>query len=305
MRKLTEKEIEDIIRLYTEEKMSINKLKPMFKLQHEDIKQVLIDNGIQPRSHRDSRKSYDYDETYFSNINTPDKAYWLGFIYADGFITKREQGSPVFGITLAEQEPLDKINKAMKSNKKIGVYKKTNSYSDKSIEYKLAFTSQQLVSDLEKWGCVENKTFKLKFPEFLSEDLVPHFVRGYFDGDGSIYLHTQKANNKEYTMLGAQFSGIHDFLNEMIKHFNFLNEDEKCLYQDTRKQTDCWRIQLNSNLRALKLYHYMYKDCPMDICLSRKRNKFEDFIKERGSTTTIVNPIYNNAEYKDLCYLED
>ena len=106
-------------------------------------------------------------------------------------------------------------------------------------------------------------------------------------------------------MLGAQFSGIHDFLNEMIKHFNFLNEDEKCLYQDTRKQTDCWKIQLNSNLRALKLYHYMYKDCPEDICLSRKRNKFEDFIKERGSTTTIVNPIYGDAEYKELCYLED
>lgn len=305
MRKLTEQEIKDIIRLYTEEKMSISKLRPLFKLQFEDIKQVLIDNGIQPRSHRDSRKIYDYDESYFSRINTPDKAYWLGFIYADGFITKRANGNPVFGITLAESEPLEKIKKAMKSNKPIGMYKKTNSYSNKSIEYKLAFCSKQLVEDLEKWGCVENKTFKLKFPDFLNENLIPHFIRGYFDGDGSVYLHTQKTNGKEYIMLGSQFTGIKSFLEEMIKHFNFLHDDEKCLYQDTRKETDCWKIQLNSNLRTLKLYHYMYKDCPENICLSRKRKKFEDFIKDRGSTTIITNPIYGNTEYKNLCYLED
>ena len=91
----------------------------------------------------------------------------------------------------------------------------------------------------------------------------------------------------------------------MVKHFDFLNKDEKCLYQDKRKETDCWRIQLNSNLRSLRLYHYMYKDCPDEIYLSRKREKFENFIKERGSETTIANPIYSDAEYKDLCYLED
>jgi hypothetical protein len=61
---------------------------------------------------------------------------------------------------------------------------------------------------------------------------------------------------------------------------------------------------LHSNIRCLKLYHYMYHNSG-DMYLSRKRRKFEDFIIDRGSTTTIVNPIYNNAEYKDLCYLED
>ena len=289
--------------MYTEEKMSITKIRPIFRLQYEDVKQVLLDNGIQPRSHRESKKIYDYDENYFSKINTPDKAYWLGFVYADGFISKREQGSPVFGIGLGEPEPLEKIKKAMKSNKKIEVYKKTNGYSDKSMTYRLAFCSKQLVEDLEKWGCVENKTFKLKFPDFLNEDLVHHFIRGYFDGDGSVFLHIQKTNNKEYVMLGSQFTGIKSFLEEMIKHFDFLNKDEKCLYQDKRKETDCWTIHLNSNIRALKLYHYMYKDCPEDICLSRKRKKFEDFIEDRGSTTTIANP--TNAEYKELCYLED
>jgi intein-encoded DNA endonuclease-like protein len=60
-----------------------------------------------------------------------------------------------------------------------------------------------MVADLEKWGCVENKTFKLNFPDFISEELIPHFIRGYFDGDGSVFLHKQKVNNLEYQSLGV------------------------------------------------------------------------------------------------------
>jgi hypothetical protein len=62
---------------------------------------------------------------------------------------------------LGEKEPLENLNKCLESNKPIGEYKKVNSYSDKSIEYKLAFNSSKMVEDLERWGVVENKTFKL------------------------------------------------------------------------------------------------------------------------------------------------
>lgn len=300
MRQLTEREITEIIHLYSEERHSINKLKQLYKLQFVDIKQILTDNGIYVRTHRESRLTYQYDETYFSEIDTPEKAYWLGFIYADGFITKKTNGNPVFGMTLGEIEPLEKLNRCLNSNKPIGMYKKTNSYSSESVEYKLAFNSPKMVADLEKWGCVENKTFKLKFPKFLAQELVPHFVRGYFDGDGSVFLHIQKANKKEYIMLGVQFSGTKSFLEELSKHI----DSESCVYQDRRKNTDCWRIQLQSNIKSLKFYHYIYHNAG-DMCLTRKREKFEDFIKDRGSTTTISNPIYGDAEYKNLCYLED
>lgn len=304
-KEFTQEQRKEICRLYIEERKGLQNIGNLFNSAQSTIKRILTEEGITLRSHRESKKKYEYDETYFSQINTPDKAYWLGFIYADGFICKAENGNPILGITLAEPEPIEKIKIALKSNLPIRSYKKVNGYSDKSIEYKIAFHSKQMVEDLEKWGCVERKTFKLKFPDFLSEELIPHFIRGYFDGDGSVYLHINKANNKEYVSLGAQFAGIHDFLFDMRQHFTFLNKEDKCLYQDTRKETDCWRIQLNSIIRALKLYHYMYKNCPQEICLSRKREKFENFIKDRGSETTITNPIYGDAEYKSLCYIED
>lgn len=300
MRNLKEEEIREIVHLYTCDRLSINKIKKMFKLQFEDIKNLLIQNNIAVRNHRESRLTYTYNEDYFSEIDTPEKAYWLGFIYADGFITKKTNGSPVFGITLGEREPLDKLNKCLNSNKPIGIYKKVNSYSEKSIEYKLAFASSKMVSDLEKWGCIENKTFKLKFPTFLENNLIPHFIRGYFDGDGSVFLHVQKANYKEYIMLGTQFCGIKSFLEDLAKYINA----ETCIYKDRRKSTDCYRIQLESNIKSLKLYHYMYKNSS-NLYLSRKKQKFDDFIKDRGSTTTISNPTYENVEYKKLCFIED
>lgn len=293
MRTLKEEEIKEIIKLYIDNKISINNLKRKFRLQHGDVRQLLIENGINPRTHRESRLTYLYNEDYFSEIDTEDKAYWLGFIFADGFITKRTNGNPVFGITLAEKEPLELLNKCMNSNKPIKQYKKVNSYSSKSIEYKLAFCSAKLVSDLEKQGCIERKTFKLKFPN-IKKELIPHFIRGYFDGDGSVFLHTQKVNNREYQYIGVTICGIYSFLDELTNYTGY----KSCIYKDKRKETDCWSLKLLSNIRALQFYHYIYNNA--HFFLNRKRKKFEDFIKDKGSTTIIGNPTY-----KELLYIED
>jgi mobile intron protein len=298
MRQLSLEEKLEIIKLY-QEGSAANVLRKKFKLQFQDIKTVLTEYNITPRTHRESRKSYKYNENYFENIDTSEKAYWLGFIYADGFITRKTNGSAVFGLTLAEEEPLIKLNQCLESNKPIGKYKKVNSYNLNSIEYKLAFCSNKMVSDLEKHGCIERKTFKLKFPK-LNENLIPHFIRGYFDGDGSVFLHIQKANNTEYIMLGVTICGIKSFLDDLSKYIGF----ENCVYKDKRKKTDCYSIKLASNIRCLKLYHYLYNNAG-NMYLSRKKDKFDNFIKDRGSTTTISNPIYNNSEYIKLCYIED
>ena len=205
-------------------------------------------------------------------------------------------------MTLAEIEPIDKFKKYIQTNKKVGYYKKTSSYSNKSYEYKLALNSDKLVSDIEKLGVIERKTLTLTFPN-IREDLIPHFIRGYFDGDGSVFLH--KDSRKEYSYneyLGINICGTKEFLVTLTKHLPFLEEGQ-CIYKEERKETNCWNLKMASNIRSLELYHYMYKDCN-DLYLSRKREKFENFIKDKGSTTIITNPT-NNKEYINLCYLED
>lgn len=77
------------------------------------------------------------------------------------------------------------------------------------------------------------------------------------------------------------------------------------VYKEKRRITNCWNIKLASNKICLQVYHYLYKDCN-DLYLTRKRAKFEDFIKERGSETIIANPTYSGyKEYLNYCYLED
>lgn len=224
---------------------------------------------------------YEFDEDYFETINTADKAYWLGFIAADGYITKRAKGKGqnVFGITLHEKEPLEKLNQCMNSNKRILEYdnsKYFNKHSDKK-EYKLLFVSNKLVSDLEKNGIVERKTFKLEFPfNIISEDLYSHYLRGYFDGDGSVFYSSAKGKKDE--ILCVNICGTKSFLTSVKDNLLFLNKEDKCLYKDERVTSDCWNLKLYNQHRALAFYQFIYKDYHKNIYLERKKQKFDDYI---------------------------
>lgn len=303
MKKFSEEIINEILQKY-DNGQSITSLNKEYHTTK--VRDLLIENNKQvPESRKGvggRKRQCTLNENYFQELDSKDKAYFLGFICADGFITKPSQGQNILGLTLAEIEPIDKFKKYIQTNKKVGYYKKTSSYSNKSYEYKLALNSDKLVSDIEKLGVIERKTLTLTFPN-IREDLIPHFIRGYFDGDGSVFLH--KDSRKEYSYneyLGINICGTKEFLVALTKHLPFLEEGQ-CIYKEKRRETNCWNLKMISNIRSLELYHYMYKDCD-DLYLSRKREKFENFIKDKGSTTIITSPT-NNKEYIDLCYLED
>lgn len=227
-----------------------------------------------------NKRKYKFNENYFEIIDTPDKAYWLGFIAADGYITKRTQGQHVFGISLHEKEPLEKLLICLESDKKILEYdhsKTCNKYSNK-IEYKLLFVSNKMVNDLEKNGIVERKTFKLEFPyNIISKELYSHFIRGYFDGDGSVFYSSARGVKNE--TLCVSICGTFNFLNSIKKELTFLKEDEKCLYKDERNETDTWNLKLYNQLRALNFYNFIYNNLENNIYLLRKKKKFDDYIE--------------------------
>lgn len=300
--KFTDEIVQEILQKY-DNGQSITSLNKEYHTTK--VRELLIQNDRKVPEPRKgcggAKRKYSLNENYFEELDSKDKAYFLGFIYADGFITKRSQGQDVLGLTLAETEPLDKFKKYIQTDKKYGVYKKKNSYHPGSIEYKLALISDKLVSDIEKLGVVEKKSLILKFPQ-IREDLIPHFIRGYFDGDGSVFLH--KDSRPKYTneYLGIDICGTNEFLNSITSHLDFIDTGS-CIYKEKRKETNCWNIKFSSNIRSLSLYHYLYRDCD-DLFLSRKRKIFEDFIKDKGSTTIITNPT-DNKDYLSLCYLED
>lgn len=152
-------------------------------------------------------KSHTLDVTYFDNINTANKAYVLGFIYADGCNTRK--GLQI-GIHEKDKEVLDFIKSELNISNELRYIKPFK--ENWSYKWELSTKSVELSQALTNVGCPPAKSLILKFPDFIADDLMPHFIRGYFDGDGSILI-----CNKGYFRLSF-VSGSKTFIDSLRKY---------------------------------------------------------------------------------------
>jgi hypothetical protein len=216
------------------------------------------------------KRQYTLNENFFETINTAEKAYWLGFIFADGYITKRKQGQDVLGIRLGELEPLELFSKSIGTNKPVRIYISHSGYNVDKAYYLQTIISTKLVADLERYGCIQRKSLVLQFPK-ISQRLEPHFIRGYFDGDGSVFIHKVK----DWQSLGVSICGTQEFLFSIKAHLPFLTDKDKCIYKDNRRATNTWQLKLLSQKRCKAFYEYLYSDAT--IYMDRKKQIFENF----------------------------
>lgn len=127
-----------------------------------------------------------FNHNYFKFINTEEKAYILGFLYADGYNSDKQ-----VIIEQLEQDVdiLEKINRALNADNQIirNVQKVNN-----KIKCRLCYSSVEMCTDLANLGCFRNKSLTCTFPTFLDKSLIRHFIRGYFDGDGCVWVGKRK-----------------------------------------------------------------------------------------------------------------
>ena len=210
-------------------------------------------------------KKYNVDENYFEVINTPNKAYWLGFLYADGCILIREKNnkkSYILEVSLNEDDTthLEKFKMCLKSNSPI----KHKTIKEKYKACRLTICNKKICEDLIKLGCTPRKSLTLTFPseEQVPKELIPHFIRGYLDGDGCIF------NNGKEKRIG--FVGTKNIL-ENIQNIMY---DEFGLTK-TKIQSKGQAFQCmwsgTGNLKTWFDYLYDYEDI---IFLQRKFEKF-------------------------------
>lgn len=260
----------------------------------EDENRILIDNyskysiedllhlfpnrnkkAIQQQAHKLGLKYLYYNENYFENIDNPDKAYWLGFIYADGYVSTNNR----FGIELSiiDINHLEKIKRSINSNIKIRTrIKNGNEYCS------ILFKNKKIYEDLNNKGVIPNKTYDLKFPnyEIVPKKYIKDFIRGYFDGDGcytfSIKERVRKdRNNKICKRLYKEINVVcycKEFLEELRK--TILNEIGCNFKLIKNRNTYVLRIFDKKNMISFINYIY-YKDC---LCLDRKKNKVYEIL---------------------------
>lgn len=162
-----------------------------------NMKKKLEKWGVKLRNSSECKQKYLFDFNFFKKIDTEEKAYWLGFIYADGNIYYNEKNyKSVFQIALAkvDKNHLLKLKKSMKIEHPL--------YKDKN-SYRLMVNNIELCRDLENLGVNPNKSLNCTFPtpEQVPEHLIRHFIRGYFDGDG--YISSGKNHRWKLSIIGT------------------------------------------------------------------------------------------------------
>lgn len=141
------------------------------------IRRVLRKHDIQVRPFRSYRTEVNDD--YFNKIDTEHKAYWFGFMCADGYV------NPIKNIVIlklveSDREIIDTFKKDIQYMGNLHIDSR-----HKNSQILISITSSKLSNDLSAKGCVQNKSLILNFPH-IDKNLVRHFIRGYFDGDGCI-----------------------------------------------------------------------------------------------------------------------
>lgn len=246
--------------LYTDK--SSEEIYKKYKIGEEKFYYILRVHNVS----RDREKSclYNVDETYFETIDTEEKAYWLGFLMADGYI-----GKDSIELTLKESD-YKHIEKFKKSIKSTSIIK----YREKQKAYRIIISSKKMINDLTNLGCMQNKSLILKYPKnIIPENLEKHFIRGYFDGDGCLGLYVA---NKKDKIKQAQLSvlGTKDFIDNvefiLIKNCDLKKRNK--YYMNGK----AYSIYYRGNRQCLRILDYLYRDST--IYLDRKYKIYKDII---------------------------
>lgn len=249
-------------------------------------------NSIQIKANKLGLKKdekYIYNVDFFECINTEEKAYWLGFIMADGYINQRGTSAEL-GIELAikDIEHLKKFNKSINGNIEVTIRNRPDHYikdrlikGSKTCSIRLYRT--KIVEDLKKQGITNDKTYNLVFPSF-DKELTRHLIRGYFDGDGSICLNKSKRVH-QFNFTSASLSFLEALRSWLYDEYK-INSYISISHRD--ETTPTYQLHIKGMTNAYEFGQFLYRNST--IYLDRKRDKYYQIIEEQD----IINRIKNN-----------
>ena len=212
-------ELQDfIIDQYVNHLKGVSTIKKEFNLSYspQKIREVLIKNNVHIRGADETnqlKRKYQINDNY--NFNSHNGAWILGMLASDGYLpnTYGAQNKVVLTLQRQDEDTLELIKNELGYTGPIYQFESSNGYPCSS----LSFTSRSLRKEIESYGIINAKTFKFKhFPEKLSEEYLLDFIRGYFDGDGSVFgIEKEKKIGMSFTSASKEIlEDISNFLSE-------------------------------------------------------------------------------------------
>ena len=246
------------------------------EMSKKEISEVLNRSldAIQVKASRMGLKKSPYfcDYHYFDEIDTEEKAYWLGFLTADGWISKsKKTGSGIVGIELqyGDINHLKKFNKSISGNYQVTDRWKSCGISTKDPNKKyhmcvIRVFSLTMYNSLVKLGFTNNKSYDFCMPA-IQNDLLRHYIRGYFDGDGCLCF-TNKSFHISFTTASKKLNNniLNILKSEKFKvtEYNYINNFNTMMY----------KIDINHIQDKINFLDWIYHNC--NIYLDRKYKKY-------------------------------
>lgn len=253
----TEEQVAYIIDKYLNENYTLKQLGREFSCSFGTIRNLLNKHRIKSRG---NKQGYPRNEFYFNKINTQEKAYWLGFLYADGCV---HSANNEISINITDLEHVQKFQQAIGAiNHRITEIKDERFKNAKTL-YQFSIKDKQLHKDLIKWGCIPQKSLLLEKIPNIPRDYVSDFIRGYFDGDGSLH-YLQGTNNFRISFLGTQ-----PFLKDIQKE---LQTNVSLQHPSAIGKAFC--LQICGRKQIVRILNYLYENSNKSIRLNRKYQKY-------------------------------
>ena len=267
-RKIITKELkQEIIKYYLSQPMTMKQVEEKYELSHPTITKILKDV---PKYTKAKLNSPNMKERFFQEINNEASAYFLGLLISDGNVFKDNTGrqaSISITLDLKDEYMLKKFKEVLQTNTSI-VY-------DGRGCGQIAVRSNIMAEDLAKYGVVPRKSYSTYLPQ-ISKEMMPHLIRGIFDGDGSIIAKPNPNNDGHNRFLHSiSFCGTHQLM-EDISNYILKNLGIKATVYDY-KDRNLSELKIQSIHNIAKFGYWIYINST--IFLNRKKDIFNDFLK--------------------------
>ena len=223
------------------------------------------------------KSQYTYNHSFFKNIDTEEKAYWCGFIMADGNVFRFDETN-ICELCIKLQEGdadhLRKFNKSLEGNIPVTLYESANIMPDGCIHIakmcQIRIYSEEMFHDIKKYGVIPNKSLIKEFPENIPENLIRHYIRGYFDGNGTVCLSGKKSNPSDKKYVRCSFAtGSRKFAENLKNKLKKHNIETSRIFK--KKDANCYTISICGMRNTDNFLKFIYDNST--IYLDRKFHK--------------------------------
>lgn len=292
----TDEQKEFMVYNYTVLKRGVNAIGRDLDVAGLTIQKHLKKMGVKIRNPQEAKRecrAYNVNDNYFK-IQSHNMAYILGFLASDGGVSKNTNHFTI-DIQRTDEEILYKIKEELKFEGPISHY--VNSHGCKYS--RLRVCSHTIKQDLAHYGIIPQKTFTLTPPLFLDEQYFISYIRGYFDGDGCIWINYEKYSYNWY-ICGARKEVIEWIQQVLLNKYGIITS--LATSTQTLSQGDpFYSIQVYKKETILKLFEILY--IPNSIYMERKYKIMKNFYDIKS--TRLYSSSEEEKRYAELIQNEE